>query len=601
MNDLQEQLKTLLAAALKRCVDDDLLSEPLPAVPLSLPKRPEHGDFACTVALMLAKKARRPPREVAQAIVDRIRDPEGLLDKVEIAGPGFINLKLNRTVWYRGLKAVLASGKNWGRGEPKANPRINIEFVSANPTGPLHVGHGRGAAVGDALARLLRFAGFAVTTEYYLNDAGRQVKNLGLSVWIRALELLKSAHPELDPAEKGFADLAIPALPEDGYRGQYIKTLAEALIQQRGAALATLRPQEKPQADLEPISRFAAARMQEAIAETLKRFHVTFDVWTSERMLHERGAIETALSELADRGLVYEKQGARWFRTQSGGDEKDRVVVRENGQPTYFAADIAYHKNKFARGFDHLIDIWGADHHGYVPRMKAAVSALNQDPEAFETLLVQFVTLRRGGKKQSMGKRSGTFVTVDDLIAEVGTDVVRYFFLERRHDSHIDFDIEVATSQDPTVNPAVYVQYGHARACSILKKAAEELEEQVPPFDMELAQHLTHPDEIAIMRRMVDFPILVAEAAAAREPHRVVNYLFELSRQFQSYYTRTKNDPVLPPPSQRCGDWKKTWNWSKTRARLMWVNAVRIISATCLELLGLSAPAHMERLEEAEG
>jgi arginyl-tRNA synthetase len=592
MRNIQHKITELLTEALESCIRDEIISGPAPEVVLTLPKKAEHGDFASPAALMLAKKAGRPPRELAEAIKDRIEDPEGLLDKVEVAGPGFLNLTLTNRVWYVGLGQILDAGSEWGKAEPKETGRVNIEFVSANPTGPLHVGHGRGAAVGDSLGRLLRFAGHEVVTEYYLNDAGRQVLNLGRSVWIRALEVLKTEHAELDPSGKGFSDLDIPELPEDGYRGDYVWDLARELISERGPSLACL----DPQTDIGPIADFAVGRIRESLEKTLERFNVTFDVWTSEKKLHERGAIEKALEDLADRGFVYEKEGARWFRSGQLGDEKDRVVIRENGRPTYFAADIAYHRDKFDRGFDHLIDIWGADHHGYVPRMKGAVEALGHTRDSLEALLVQFVTLRRGGDKAAMGKRSGTFVTVDDLMDEVGTDVMRYFFLERRHDSHIDFDIDVATSQDPTVNPAIYVQYGHARACSILRKAADELGEEVPLFSVELAERLVHPDEIAILRRLADFPVVVEEAAEAREPHRIVNYLLDLSRRFQSYYTRTKTDPVLPPPSTRTGDWKEHWDWDKTRARLLWVDAIRVVCASCLHLLGLPAPERMARL-----
>ncbi|MCD6498825.1 MAG: arginine--tRNA ligase [Deltaproteobacteria bacterium] len=595
MKHVRKHIQELLLAAVDRCVADGLLAESLDQVPIEPVKRAEHGDFATTVALMLAKKAKMPPRKLAEAIRDRIQDDEGWIDHLEVAGPGFVNIRLARDVWYRGLGRIREAGRDWGLGEPKASPKFLIEFVSANPTGPLHVGHGRGAAVGDALGRILRRAGWQASSEYYLNDAGRQVRQLGQSVWVRALEILRDERPEQDPKGQKFSWLDVPAMPEDGYQADYVRDLARALLNEQGIAVLDMAPGE----DLGPVAEMASHKMAEAIRGTLERFGVTFDFWVSERSLRRSGAIDRALDKLQADGLIYEKEGARWFRSSRFGDEKDRVVVRKDGEVTYFAADIAYHMDKYDRGFDQLIDVWGADHHGYVPRVKAVVEALGHSPDSFEPLLVQFVALKRGGEKVAMGKRSGNFVTVDDLMDEVGMAAMRYFFLERRHDSHIDFDLEVALSQDPTVNPAVYVQYGHARACGILRKAREELGLEVPSFDLDLVRHLDLPQEIEAIKQMLELPTLVEESAIARQPHRIVSYLSELSRLFQSYYTQTKSDPVLPPPSQREAG-LESWDWDRTNARLTAVAALRDVFAICLDLLGLPAPERMASIETVD-
>jgi len=594
MQHVRKHIQDLLVAAVDRCVADGLLAESVGEVPIEPTKRAEHGDFATTVALMLAKKANMSPRKLAEAIRDRIQDDEGWIEHLEVAGPGFVNIRLAREVWYRGLGRIKEAGRDWGRGEAKEAPKFLIEFVSANPTGPLHVGHGRGAAVGDSLRRILRRAGWQASSEYYLNDAGRQVRQLGESVWIRALEILRDERPETDPKGQRFSWLEVPVMPQDGYQADYVRGLARTLLDEQGIAVLDMAPGE----DLVPVAEMASAKMTDAIRATLERFGVTFDTWVSERWLRRSGAIDRALDKLESNGLIYEKEGARWFRSSRFGDEKDRVVVRNDGEVTYFAADIAYHMDKYDRGFDQLIDVWGADHHGYVPRVKAVVEALGHSPDSFEPLLVQFVALKRGGEKVAMGKRSGNFVTVDDLMDEVGMAAMRYFFLERRHDSHIDFDLEVALSQDPTVNPAVYVQYGHARACGILRKAREELGLEVPAFDLDLARRLDLDQEIEAIKRMLELPALIEESATTRQPHRIVSYLLDLSRLFQSYYTQTKSDPVLPPPSQRESG-LESWDWDKTNARLTAVSALRDVFAICLDLLGLPAPERMASINAA--
>lgn len=588
--NLQVAVQTILTAAVQRCLDENDFSAPVPEVIIGHPKRPEHGDFACNVAMALARAAKRKPRDLAEAIVARIEDPEGIIAATEIAGPGFINIRLAEAVWHRLLGDILAAGESWGAGEAKESPRVLIEFVSANPTGPLHVGHGRGAVVGDALARLLRLAGYPVTTEYYLNDAGSQVQKLGRSLQYRALELLAARDPSR----------GAPTEPAEGewYPGDYVIEAAQRYLDEVGEPPAG----EPDKAALSALAAFAVEQMRQSIAATLERMNISFDVWFSERSLHESGALEAALQDMRSAGHLFEQEGSTWFRSSAFGDEKDRVVVRANGEPTYFAADIAYHRDKYERGFDHLINIWGADHHGYIPRMKGAAQALGRRADSLEILLVQFVALLRGGEKVKQGKRLGQFVTVDEVVDQVGADVARYFFLERKFDAQVDFDLDVALSEDPKENPAKYTQYGHARACQILAKAESELGVAVPAYDAALAARLTHPDEIAILRRLVDYPVLVAEAAAAREPHRIVTWLHELARAFQSYYTRLRrdDDTVLPPASARDAGWEQRWDMDKMKARLLWVDAIRIVSRNALTLLGLEAPTYMTRLEEPD-
>jgi arginyl-tRNA synthetase len=586
MASAQQSLQQVLRATLEECKDSGLFRCELPEIAITRPKRPEHGDFASNVALVLAQRAGRPPRALAEDIVAHLVDPEGMIERVEVAGPGFLNFRIADAYWLRLLGEVLTTGDEFGRGEAPTRDRINIEFVSANPTGPLHVGHGRGAAVGDALCRLLRFAGYHVGSEYYVNDAGNQVLMLARSTWVRYMELVVERDPSRGPA---------PAMPEDGYQGGYVRDIARQLLERDGERWAG----SEPPADLEPIREFAVFVALEWIRATLQRFRVEFDHWFSERTLHQSGALQRRVDELQAKGLVKDEEGALWFKTteMGTGDDKDRVLRKSGGEWTYMAADLAYHANKLERGFAHLVDVWGADHHGYVPRMKAVMKAVGAEPTQLEALLVQFVTLLQGGEKVSMGKRSGKFETLDDVIDEVGVDAARFFFLTRRHDSHIDFDLELAKKQSLD-NPVFYVQYGYARACAILRRAAS-LGIEEAPFSLDLAEKLKLPEEITVLRRLADFPTLVAEAAAAREPHRLVFFLTELAQDFQSYYTRLQKvhgDTVLPQRRHREGDWQATWDFDKTRARLLWVRGIRQVMRNALALLGVEAPERMERI-----
>jgi arginyl-tRNA synthetase len=582
----RETVRSLLKDALSALVTDGTL----PALPASIPveraKRAEHGDFASNVALVVAKGAGKPPRTIAEALIAKL--PKGgtsPLASADIAGPGFINLRLADRLWQGALAEILSAGGEWGRSPTREHPRILLEYLSANPTGPMHVAHGRHAAVGDALARVLRAGGYPTTCEFYINDAGNQVHMLSWSVWARYME---AAGKPVD-------------FPENGYKGEYIRGFGRDLFARDGAKWVTANVDPAtgaPGAEtLEPIKAYAIERSLGLIRATLDRFDVQFDEWQSERALHTAGDVMETLSALRAKGFIDEHDNAVWLRTTAlWGDDKDRVVMKSDGLPTYLLADIAYHRKKLARGFDELIDIWGADHHGHIARMKAALKAFDKDPDVLSVFLIQTVSLLRDGQEVKMGKRAGEFVTLDDVMEEVGKDATRFFYLMRRHDTPLDFDLELAKRQSMD-NPVYYAQYGHARCASILRRA-KELEAPEMPLSPELAAELTLPEELAIMRRLCDFPDYVADAAAAREPHRLTTYVMELTGEFQSYYTRLQKvhgDTILPQERHRQGDWRATWNWRKTAARLHWVAAVAQVTKNALALLGVSAPDAMTR------
>ena len=583
----RETVRDLLAQALGELAREGFLPAAPANVPIERTKRVEHGDFASNVALAIAKGAGKTPRAVAEAIIARL--PTGAdspLAEVSIAGPGFINLRLAPVFWQRVLPAILAAGADWGRSAARPTPKIVLEYLSANPTGPMHVAHGRHAAVGDSLMRLLRFAGYAVTPEYYINDAGNQVEMLTLSVWTRYMETARAADPSVPEI----------AFPENGYKGEYIRGFGRDLYARDGTRwVGPALP-----ADKEPIKQFAMERALGLIRATLARFDVAFDVWQSERALHDAGDVDQTLRALDTKGYIDRHDDAVWLKTTAlWGDDKDRVVVKSDGLPTYLLADIAYHRKKLARGFDELCDIWGSDHHGHIARMQAALKAFGFDPGVLSVILIQNVSLLRDGVEVKMGKRAGEFVTLDDVIAEVGRDATRYFYLMRRHDTPLEFDLEVAKRQSMD-NPVYYVQMAHAR-CAAIRRRAAELEAPIPRLDPELAAELTLPEEIGILRRLADFPDFVADAAAAREPHRLTTYLTELAGDFHSYYTRLQkvhNDSILPQERQRTGDWRESWNWRKTAARLYWADAVAQVTRNALALLGVSAPDSMAKQSE---
>lgn len=554
---MKERLKELLVQTLQRCYSEGSLHSGLiPEIVLDVPGRPEHGDFATNLAMVLARGEKKAPRQVAEILRDAFGDGDGLCDRVEIAGPGFINFFLARRCWYGVLDQVTRQGGGYGRSRIGAGRRVQVEFVSANPTGPLHIGHGRGAATGDAVAAVLEAAGYDVQREYYINDAGNQVALLGRSIWLRLREVRGE---KID-------------FPEDGYRGEYIRDIARVLQQERGEEIAALPEQEA----IPACGDYGMRTVLGWIERDLEEFGVRFDRWYSERSLYERGLVELELGKLREKGLTYEQDGALWLRTTAHGDDKDRVLIRSDGAPTYFASDVAYHMEKFDRGFERVIDVWGADHHGYIPRMKAVLAGLGHPPEDLEVLLIQMVNLLRGGEPVTMGKRSGEFVTLRDVIDEVGRDACRFFFLMRRSDSQLDFDLELA-KQQTTENPVYYVQYAHARVCSINRNAAEQGLTPPAPGEAQL-DRLELEEELALAKMLSRYPETVEGAARNYEPHRIVFYLQELSALFHSYYNRhrvlTEDDAV-------------------SRARLYLVNAVRTVLGNALNLLGVSAPEQM--------
>ncbi len=552
------------------------------------PKQADHGDFATNVALLLAKGAGKSPRALADLLLVHL--PVGgssPIAEASVAGPGFINLRFTPAFWQAHLAEILAAGESWGRGPARPTPKILLEYLSANPTGPMHFAHGRHAAVGDSLARLLRFGGYRVATEFYVNDAGNQVHTLSLSVWARYMEAAHAADPAIGAV----------VFPENGYKGDYIREFGRDLLARDGTRYVGAAPP----ADLEPIKQFAIDRCLGMIRATLDRFDVTFDSWQSERALHESGDVRATLAALDAAGFIDRHDDAVWLKTTAlWGDEKDRVVVKSDGLPTYLLADIAYHRRKIAAGNDELCDIWGADHHGHIAKMRAALKAFGHDPEVLRVILIQMVSLLREGKPVAMGKREGEFVTLDAVVTEVGRDATRFFYLMRRHDTPLEFDLELAKRQSMD-NPVYYVQYAHARCRAILRRATE-LAAPHAPLNPELATLLALPEEIAILKRLVDFPDFVADAAAAREPHRLTTFLMDLAGEFQSYYTRLQKvygDTILPQERHRSeeGDWRANWDWRKTAARLHWVEAVSQVMRNGLGLLGVAAPEVMAKAD----
>lgn len=552
---MKDLLRRQIGDALQACFAHKTLhSGVVPELQIEVPGNPEHGDFACNLAMAMARAEKKSPRQIAEALVAALGDCD-FLDKVEIAGPGFINFTLTPACWYAVLNEIATQGEAYGRSGLGQGRKVQVEFVSANPTGPLHIGHGRGAAVGDAVARILQAAGFAVQREYYVNDAGNQVATLGLSLWMRLRELNGET---VD-------------FPADGYQGEYIRDLAAALQHEDPAVL-----QLGENVAIKRCASFGVDKVLTWIAADLEAFGVTFDNWFSEQSLYDRNMVEIELARLAELGLSFEQDGALWLRTTSYGDDKDRVLIKSDGSPTYFASDVAYHMEKFDRGFERVIDVWGADHHGYVPRMKAVIAGLGRPAEAFEVLLIQMVNLLRDGQPYTMGKRSGNFITLREVLEEVGSDACRFYFLMRRSDSQLDFDLELAKRQSND-NPVYYVQYAHARVCSINRNAVEQ-GIAIPADNKVDLGKLTLSEELALAKHLARYPEVVASSALNCEPHRIVYYLQELAAQFHSYYNRQR---VLVEDAET------------SRARLFLVNGIRIVLVNALSLLGVSAPERM--------
>jgi arginyl-tRNA synthetase len=583
---VQEQVQNAVLQALSQARQNGQLKvHHVPPVPLDTPKNADWGDLATTIAMTMAAAERRAPFEIAQLIIDNIPRRDALFERVEIARPGFINFTVHPGVWLDVLRQIEDQGIRYGHDQLGAGRHVLIEYVSANPTGPLHVGHGRGAAVGQAIANLLAAMGYDVASEYYINDAGRQMKLLGSSVYARYQELSGRSVP----------------FPEDGYQGSYIRSLAEILKKRVGPSLLTRPPHEAE----EQARTFAYEELLEEIRRDLGAFGVTFQSWFSEAALLSKGTVEQVLGQLRVKGLLFEEDGAWWFRSSRFGDEKDRVVRKKEGEYTYLASDIAYHRDKLQRGYDLLIDVWGADHHGYVPRMQAAVQAYGHAPDTLRVVLVQMVHLLRGGIKMEMSKRSGEFVTLRDVINEVGTDAAKFFFLMRDSTTHLDFDLQLATQQSRE-NPVYYVQYAHARIASLWRVAAARSIECPRPIQASL-DLLRDPDELALIRKLSAYPAVLQAAATTLEPHRVAHYLQELAGLLHPFYFKHR---ILPPAAERdlpdaamdplpgdpasCSSRQhETLTPELTGARLALMWAVQQVIKGGLGILGVSAPEQM--------
>ena len=589
INHLKEYLAQLLTRAVTRLQTEGALPADItPAVMIERTRDRSHGDYASNLAMLLAKPARCKPRDIAEQLVAAI-ETGGHIQKIDIAGPGFINFFLGPEAWHAGISEILAQGKQFGRSDHGRGARVQVEFVSANPTGPLHVGHGRGAAYGAAVADLLEAVGYAVHREYYVNDAGRQMDILATSVYLRYLDLCGEDVP----------------FPANGYQGDYVWDIAATLHREHGNTLqhpvtAVFReiPADEPdggdkEAHIDGLiertrTLLGATHYRQVfdegltailgnIRKDLEAFGVVYDDWFSERSLSENKAVETCIERLRHSGHVYEQSGALWFRSTDFGDEKDRVIVRDNGQTTYFASDIAYHLNKLERGYDRVIDVWGADHHGYVPRVKAALQALGAHPEKLDVLLVQFAILYRHGEKVAMSTRSGEFVTLRELRHEVGNDAARFFYVMRKCEQHMDFDLDLAKSQSND-NPVYYIQYAHARVRSVFR----QLQEKQLAWDSAAGTAgltaLSEPHEQALMINLSRYPEVLEAAAINHEPHQLTHYLRELANDFHTYYnahTFLVEDATL------------------RNARLNLIEATRQVIANGLGLLGVSAPDNM--------
>jgi arginyl-tRNA synthetase len=586
---LKEHIEELLIQALLHLIREGFLNPDCDIVPqLERTRTPEHGEFASNIAMVLAKRAGKPPRELAQAIIDRM-PPSRQLNHAEIAGPGFINFYMNQVALTTVVNDILYHGDNYGHVPPSQEHEVTVEFVSANPTGPLHVGHGRGAAYGASLANILQAAGYKVQREYYVNDHGRQMDILAVSVWLRYLELC-GEHLRF---------------PENGYRGDYIYNIAREVRSEIGDkwrfrgqdVVDGLPPDQSQGGDRETHIDALINRAREFlgadgylvffetsvdsilsdIQKDLSGFGVNFDHWFSEMELEDSGAIRHAIDRLEENGHLYIKDGATWFRASELGDEKDRVIIRENGRTTYFASDIAYFLNKMERGFEKAIYVFGADHHGYIARLRAAAKGLGEDPDRLEILLVQFAVLYRDGKKVQMSTRSGQFITLRELREEVGSDAARFFYVMRSHEQHLDFDLDLAKSRS-NENPVYYIQYAHARICSVFRNLEQMNETHNQAIGEASLKLLTEPNETLLLRALSRYPEIIETSARLRAPHQFAHYLQALATEFHAYYNSQQF--LVEDENVR-------------NARLNLILAARIVLANGLALLGISAPESM--------
>jgi arginyl-tRNA synthetase len=555
--NIAEQVQTKLKQEIKQAVITANLAteENIPDVILETPRDKAHGDYSTNMAMQLARIAKKSPRAIAEELIQNFDQSKSTIEKMEIAGPGFINFYMNNSYLTELIPSILTAGEKYGETSVGNKQKVQVEFVSANPTGDLHLGHARGAAVGDSLCNILAKAGYDVSREYYINDAGNQINNLAISVDARYHQALGIDKP----------------MPEDGYHGADIIGIGQRLAEEYGDKFVKMEEQER----FNTFREYGLKYEMEKLKQDLENFRVRFDVWYSETSLYHNGKIDAALKTLRDNGHIYEEEGATWLRTTPMGDDKDRVLIKQDGSYTYLTPDIAYHKDKLERGFEKLINIWGADHHGYIPRMKAAIQALGYDREALEVEIIQLVHLYKNGEKMKMSKRTGKAVTMRELVEEVGLDAVRYFFAMRSADTHLDFDLDLAVSQS-NENPVYYAQYAHARISSILRQGAEQglTTDQNADFSLIGAEK-----EIELLKKLGEFPQAVAEAAQKRMPHRITNYIFDLASTFHSFYNAEK---VLDLE-----------NGEKTKARLALVKAVQVTLKNALALIGVSAPEKM--------
>jgi arginyl-tRNA synthetase len=552
---IKKKIAGILKDAIERCKQNEVFPPHVEVDPaIEVPREEEHGDYSSNVAFLLAKKVRKRPEEIARNLIENMR-ADDLCDRVELASKGFINFYVRGHVYGSVLREIFEQGTrvllpDVGKGE-----RVLIEFVSANPTGPLHIGHGRGAAVGDVLARMLQITGYSVEKEYYVNDAGRQIETLGKSVYLRWKQL---QNEEVE-------------YPTDLYQGDYVKEIAQLLVSEKAIVI----PDDQEQA-ISFMARYASNLVMDGIKNDLENFGVYFDNYYRESLLYDSGLVDHIIGILKERDCLYEEDGALWFRMKDMGDEKDRVIVRSNGEKTYFASDIAYHWEKYDRGFQTLIDIWGSDHHGYIPRMKASLEALGKRGEGLKPILIQFVTLLKDGKPVGMSTRSGEFTTLREVVDEVGRDVARFFFLMRKSDAHLEFDLDLA-KKTSNENPVYYVQYAHARIESVFRNAEQDGID-VENLDGASLDLLTSKEETNLMKGILRFRDVLEGGAKSFEPHRITFYLMDLVGMFHSYYNKTrvlKNEPAL------------------TQARLLLLKVLQEVIRKGLDILGISAPEKM--------
>jgi arginyl-tRNA synthetase len=567
---IEDRIQELIAGAIDSCVKDGAFSCAIDFdIEVAPPKAEAHGDFATNAALIIASRVSKKPRDVAEEIAKRIPTDTAEIKKISVAGPGFINFTVDHEFYLRSLHQIYKAGTDFGRVDIGRSDKLQVEFVSANPTGPLHIGHGRGAVYGDVLANIMSFAGYDVTKEYYVNDTGGQMKTLGRSVYTRMMQR---------------GDKSIE-FPEECYKGSYIKDIAREVARLHGDELKEMSEVDA----IEFCGEYAGAKILEDIKRDLAETGVVHDIYFFENKLHTDAAVENSMQFLKRKGHLYEQDGALWFDSKNFGDDKDRVLKKADGALTYFAADIAYHKNKYERGFKRVIDVWGADHGGYVARMKAAVAALGFDPDSFDAVLIQLVNLMRDGKLVSMSTRSATYETLEDVRKEVGKDACRYFFLMRSHNAQLDFDLELAKRETPD-NPVFYIQYAHARICSIFRKAAE-IGFAVPTSDDVDVLLLTLPEEAKLARMACSLPKIITECADELEPHKLAFYLLELARMFQSYYSQGKRDERY----RVLGGEEKV-----IAAKLYLLKNLQIVIQNSLRILGISAPEAMARQEDLD-